>query len=171
MQTDRSGRFLHPAALLALLVSTISLAVVQCNPRPGYFTGGAIQFTNQQFYGWPQVMLDRTITQSLAATSTPLSMTTESQTMDKWNVSSLCTNLIVCLLLVGATVFCVERWNQRQHRMQFSFQDIAIAALAGAIVFAGYDPDYRVWSFPSFWPISHVMFDVCLLYTSPSPRD
>jgi hypothetical protein len=160
MRSVRFHRLLHPVTAFGLWALTILFAFIQFQPKPGYFNGGATQFAEQQLYGWPRVMLDRTTTQSLSTTSFPLSTATTTHVLNEWNVFDVCVNMFVCILVIGSAVFCIERWFRRPNPWQYRFRDIATIALVGSLVFAFYDPVFQSWGLPTLWLIPHVSFDV-----------
>ncbi|MDB2526513.1 hypothetical protein N9X53_07495 [Mariniblastus sp.] len=162
MRSLRIRLWLHPISTSVLLALAALFVFVQFQPKQGYFNGGATQFTNQRFFGWPRVMLDRTTTRSLTkgTLSLPLTTATTTTVVDELNAFNLCINMLTCVIATISTVFCIERWTRRSNRWQFGLRDIATALLVGSLVFAFYEPAFGTWAMPTLWLFPHVFFEV-----------
>lgn len=157
---------LHPISMFVLLAMAALFAFLQFQPQQGYFNGGATQFTNQQFYGWPRIMLERTTTRSLTKGKWfPPSTATTTTVVDDLNVVNLCVNLLACVIALASTVFFIERWTRRSNRWQYGLRDAATFVLIGSLVSAFYVPAFGQWALPAFWLFPHVGFDVASMPT------
>ncbi len=115
--------------------STIAVAIVlaaillflQFQPTLGNCSGGLWQFTEQQFYGWPRVMLERTTTGS-QDTDWPLSGNLTKTVKNSWIGGNFAANLVLCVALLVSTAIYVDSMLRRDFR-QFEIKHIALAML------------------------------------------
>ena len=158
--------WLHPTSTFTLLALAVFFTFAQFQPKQGYVNGGATQYTDQRFYGWPRIMLDRTTTRSLTKGAIfPLSTATTTNVVDDLNVFNLCVNVLACVIALASTIFCIERWTRRSNRWQYGLRDAATVILVGSLVFAFYEPTFGQWALPTFGLFPHVGFDVASMPT------
>ncbi len=118
--------------------STIAVAIVlaaiflslQFQPTPGCFSGGATQFSDQRFFGWPRVMLDRTTTRTVQNRRGlwPLDTFATETAKNSWSGGNVAVNLVLCVALLASTTIYVDSMLHRDFR-QFEIKHIALAML------------------------------------------
>ncbi len=157
---------LHLISRFVLPAMVALFAFLQFQPQQAYFNGGATQFTDQKFYGWPRIMLDRTTSQSLnKGRVIPPWVATTTTVVDDLNIVNLCVNLLVFVVTLASTIFCIERWTRRSNRWQYDLRDAATIVLVGSLVFVFYEPAFGQWALPTFYLFPHVGFDVAEMPT------
>jgi len=100
-------------------------------------------YTDLTYFGWPRAHLELVESGSFVGPGTKL----PSSFKYHWRWPVLGMNVLVCIVIVGSTMWVAESWIRSSNRLQFKLQALLLfTSVVGVVLWLSVNSDWLFWS-------------------------